>query len=125
MIEGFARNAFGIMASYSWDDTARTLDLGHTQFAYDISRMIAGVHIRADFLYRNWSNKTQATVDATLYMAFFIPSILFFKIIAAQYWEVAYRTSETAFDSPWEPFLWPARLVIPVSGFFFFYYRAF
>ena len=54
-------------------------------FAYDISRMIAGVlfmgaagyglmrgvHIRADFLYRNWSNKTQATVDATLYYGVF------------------------------------------------------
>ena len=92
MIEVFARNAFGIMASYSWDVTARALALGHTQFAYDTSLMIAGVlfmvaagyslmrgvHIRADFLYRNWSNKTQATVDATLYMAFLIPSILFF-----------------------------------------------
>ena len=38
-----------------------------------------------------------------LYMAFFIPSMIFFTIIAAQYWELAYRTSETAFDSPWEP----------------------
>ena len=103
---------------------------GPTMFAYDISRMIAGVlfmgaagyglmrgvHIRADFLYRNWSNKTQATVDATLYLAFFIPSMLFFTLIAAQYWEVAYRTGETAFDSPWEPLLWPARLAMPMGG---------
>ena len=79
--------------------------------------LMRGVHIRADFLYRNWSNKTQATVDATLYMAFLIAFILFFRIIAAQYWEVAYRTSETAFDSPWELFLWPARSAMPVSGF--------
>ena len=115
---------------YGWDDTARALGLGPTVFAYDISRMIAGVlfmgaagyglmrgvHIRADFLYRGWSNKTQATVDATLYMAFFIPSMLFFTIIAVQYWEIAYRTGETAFDSPWEPLLWPARLAMPVGG---------
>jgi len=130
VFEVISRNAFGIMASYDWDDTARTLGLGPTLFAYDISRMIAGVlfmgaagyglmrgvHIRADFLYRNWSNKTQATVDAVLYMAFFIPSMLFFTIIAAQYWELAYRTGETAFDSPWEPLLWPARLAMPVGG---------
>ena len=118
------------MASYGWDDTARALGLGPTLFAYDISRMIAGVlfmgaagyglmrgvHIRADFLYRNWTEKTQATVDAFLYMAFFIPSMIFFTIIAAQYWELAYRTGETAFDSPWEPLLWPARLAMPVGG---------
>ena len=130
VIEVFSRNAFGIMAGYGWDDTARALGLGPTMFAYDISRMISGVlfmgaagyglmrgvHIRADFLYRGWSNKTQATVDATLYMAFFIPSMLFFTIIAVQYWEVAYRTGETAFDSTWEPLLWPARLAMPVGG---------
>ena len=130
VFEVISRNAFGIMASYDWDDTARALGLGPTLFAYDISRMIAGVlfmgaagyglmrgvHIRADFLYRNWSNKTQATVDAVLYMAFFIPSMLFFTIIAAQYWELAFRTGETAFDSPWEPILWPARLAMPVGG---------
>ena len=130
VFEVISRNAFGIMASYDWDDTARVLGLGPTLFAYDISRMIAGVlfmgaagyglmrgvHIRADFLYRNWSNKTQATVDAVLYMVFFIPSMLFFTIIAAQYWELAFRTGETAFDSPWEPILWPARLAMPVGG---------
>ena len=130
VFEVISRNAFGIMASYDWDDTARALGLGPTMFAYDISRMIAGVlfmgaagyglmrgvHIRADFLYRNWSDKTQATVDAVLYMAFFIPSMLFFTVIAAQYWELAYRTGETAFDSPWEPILWPARLAMPVGG---------
>lgn len=32
--------------------------------------LMRGVHIRADFLYRNWSDKTQATVDAALYLAF-------------------------------------------------------
>ena len=61
-------------------------------------------------------DKTQATVDAVLYMAFFIPSMIFFTIIAAQYWELAYRTGETAFDSPWEPVLWPARLAMPIGG---------
>ena len=130
VFEVISRNAFAIMSSYGWDDTARAIGIGPTVFAYDISRMISGVlfmgaagyglmrgvHIRADFLYRNWSDKTQATVDAALYIAFFIPSMLFFTIIAAQYWELAYRTGETAFDSPWQPLLWPARLAMPVGG---------
>jgi len=131
VFEVISRNAFAIMSSYGWDDIARAIGIGPTVFAYDISRMISGVlfmgaagyglmrgvHIRADFLYRNWSDKTQATVDAVLYIAFFIPSMLFFTIIAAQYWELAYRTGETAFDSPWQPLLWPARLAMPVGGF--------
>ena len=54
--------------------------------------LMRGVHIRADFIYRNWSDKTQATVDAVLYMAFFIPSMTFFTIIASQYWLVAYNS---------------------------------
>jgi len=130
VFEVIVRNSFAIMSSYGWDELARNLGLGPTVFAYDISRMIAGVlfmgaagyglmrgvHIRADFLYRNWSEKTQATVDAILYMAFFIPSMIFFTIIASQYWMVAYTTSETAFDSTWGPILWPARLAMPVGG---------
>ena len=117
VIEGLSRNAFAIMASNGWGELARSLGLGPTVFAYDISRMIAGVmfmaaagyglmrgvHIRADFLYRNWSDKTQATVDAALYLAFFLPSMALFTWISANYFLVAYETGETAFDSTWSP----------------------
>lgn len=130
VFEVIARNGFAVFAANGWDDTARAIGLGPTVFAYDISRMISGVlfmgaagyglmrgvHIRADFLYRNWTDKTQATVDATLYMVFFIPSMVFFTIIASQYWLVAWYSGETAFDSTWEPVLWPARLAMPVGG---------
>jgi len=130
VFEVFARNGFAIFAANGWDDFARSIGLGPTVFAYDISRMISGVlfmgaagyglmrgvHIRADFLYRNWSDKTQATVDATLYMLFFIPSMIFFTIVASKYWMVAFSSGETAFDSTWEPVLWPARLAMPIGG---------
>jgi hypothetical protein len=56
---------------------ARKFFIAPTMWAYDISRMsygamfmlgagyalMRGVHIRADFLYRNWSARTQGTVD--------------------------------------------------------------
>ena len=44
VFEVISRNAFGIMASYDWDDTARALGLGPTLFAYDISRMITPIY---------------------------------------------------------------------------------
>ena len=92
--EVFMRNSFAILQDAGYEDFARSLGLGPTLWVYDTSRMIAGVlfmagagyglmrgvHIRADFLYRNWSDKTQATVDAVLYLLFFIPSMIFFTI---------------------------------------------
>ena len=130
--EVISRNAFAILQDAGFENLARSLGLGPTLWVYDMSRMIAGVlfmaaagyglmrgvHIRADFLYRNWSRKTQATVDATLYLLFFMPSMLLFTIVSAQYWWLAYNTGETlALDSAWQPVLWPARLAMPVGGF--------
>ena len=130
--EVFARNSFSILQNAGFGEFARSLGLGPTLWVYDTSRMIAGVlfmaaagyglmrgvHIRADFLYRFWSNKTQATVDATLYLLFFMPSMIFFTIVAAQFWWLAYSTGETMqIDSAWGPLLWPARTAMPVGGF--------
>ena len=129
--EVISRNAFAILQDAGFEDLARSLGLGPTLWVYDMSRMIAGVlfmaaagyglmrgvHIRADFLYRSWRPKTQATVDALLYLLFFMPSMLLFTIVSAQYWMVAYTTGETlALDSAWQPILWPARLAMPIGG---------
>ncbi len=130
--EVFMRNSFAILQGAGFEDLARSLGLGPTLWVYDTSRMIAGVlfmagagyglmrgvHIRADFLYRNWSDKNQATVDATLYLLFFIPSMVFFTIVATQFWWLAFSRGETMqIDSAWGPLLWPARLAMPVGGF--------
>ena len=129
--EVFSRNSFIILQDAGYEDFARSLGLGPTLQAYDLSRMIAGVlwmagagyglmrgvHIRADFLYRFWSDKTQATVDALAYLLFFIPSMIFFTIVSAQYWQVSFETGERlALDSAWQPVLWPARLAMPIGG---------
>ena len=129
--EVFSRNSFVILQNAGFEDFARTLGLGPTLQAYDLSRMTAGilwmagagyglmrgVHIRADFLYRNWSDKTQATVDAIAYMLFFIPSMIFFTVVSTQFWYLAYETGERlALDSAWQPILWPARLAMPIGG---------
>lgn len=131
VFEVFSRNSFSILSNAGFEELARSLGLGPTLWVYDTSRMLAGVlfmaaagyglmrgvHIRADFLYRNWSSKTQASVDAILYLLFFIPSMIFFSVVSAQYWWLAYSTGETmAVDSAWGPLLWPARLAMPVGG---------
>ena len=127
------RNGYAILRDNGMLELAETLGLGPTVWVYDTSRMLAGfmfmaaagyglmrgVHIRADFLYRNWSDKTQATVDAALYLLFFIPSMILFTKISADYWVTAYVNSETAAqDSAWAPLLWPARTAMPIGGLF-------
>ncbi|MCP4011349.1 MAG: TRAP transporter large permease subunit [Proteobacteria bacterium] len=132
VLEVISRNSFAILQDAGFEDLARTLGLGPTLWVYDTSRMIAGVlfmagagyglmrgvHIRADFLYRNWSAKTQATVDAILYLLFFMPSMIFFTVIATDFWWLAFSRGETMqVDSAWGPLLWPARLAMPVGAF--------
>lgn len=128
--EVFSRNMFAILTENGMNDLAISWGLGPTLWVYDISRMLGGVifmaaagyallrgvHIRADFLYRNWSLKTQATVDATLYMAFYLPAMLFFTWVSTEYWLKAFLVNETAADSTWAPILWPARLAMPVGA---------
>ncbi|MFK7993148.1 MAG: TRAP transporter large permease subunit [Granulosicoccus sp.] len=132
VFEVISRNAFSILQNAGFEDLARNLNLGPTLWVYDTSRMIAGVlfmaaagyglmrgvHIRADFLYRFWSDKTQATVDATLYLLLFIPSMIFFTIVSTKFWWLAFSTGETMqIDSAWGPLLWPARLAMPIGAF--------
>jgi TRAP-type mannitol/chloroaromatic compound transport system permease large subunit/TRAP-type mannitol/chloroaromatic compound transport system permease small subunit len=132
VLEVLSRNSFAILQNAGFEGLAQALGLGPTLWVYDTSRMIAGVlfmaaagyglmrgvHIRADFLYRNWSSKTQATVDATLYLLFFMPSMIFFTVIASEFWWLAFSRGETMqIDSAWGPLLWPARLAMPIGGF--------
>lgn len=128
--EVFSRNMFALLTQMDMNDVAISWGLGPTLWVYDISRMLGGVifmaaagyalmrgvHIRADFIYRNWSPKTQATVDASLYLALYIPAMLFFTWISAEYWYKAFAIGEQASDSTWAPILWPARLAMPVGG---------
>lgn len=143
VFEVLSRSLFGLLASYDMADTARALGLGPTLWVYDISRMLGGVlfmgaagyalmrdvHIRADFLYRNWSARTQATVDASLYMLFYFPAMLFFFWTSLEFsldamgfngWGNEWGRWEEASDSTWAPYLWPARIFMPIGAFLLF-----
>ena len=137
--EVVSRKAFAMLAANDMDNLARAWGLGPTLWVYDISRMtggvlfmaaagyalMRGVHIRADFLYRNWTAKTQATVDATLYMLFYFPAMLFFFWTSLDYLLDAMNPRngyaitgwERASDSTWAPMLAPARSAMPIGAF--------
>ena len=128
-----------IIAVMVYEVVAAKMFVAPTLWVYDVSRMLAGVlfmlgagyalmrgvHIRADFLYRNWSTKSQATIDATLYLAFYFPAMLFFFWSSLEFTldalnarnGFAYDGWERASDSTWAPVLGPARLAMPVGAF--------
>jgi TRAP-type mannitol/chloroaromatic compound transport system permease small subunit len=138
VFEVVSRKAFAVMAANDMADLAHSWGLGPTLWVYDISRMtggvlfmaaagyalMRGVHIRADFLYRNWAPKKQATVDASLYLLFYFPAMLFFFWTSLDYLLDAMNPRhgfaitgwERASDSTWAPLLAPARAAMPLGA---------
>ena len=115
-----------------------------TLWSFDISRMLAGalfmlgaaytlskgIHIRADFLYRNWSVKNQARVDLFLYLLFFIQGFLVFFFVSFDYayTSICGRSNleeclggkvriQRAMDTTWMPIMWPLKSCMPIGAF--------
>ncbi|MDP7564026.1 MAG: TRAP transporter small permease subunit, partial [Arenicellales bacterium] len=108
---------------------ARYAFIAPTMWAYDISRMLAGalfmlgagyglskgVHIRADFIYRNWSPRTQGIVDTTLYLAFYFPGLIVCLWAAYDYAYLAWMRGERGMDTAWMPIMGPIKTALPVG----------
>lgn len=116
--------------SMVYEVVARKYFLAPTMWAYDISRMFygalfmlgagyalsRGVHIRADFLYRNWSARTQGMVDAVLYLTFYFPGLLAFMWTSLDYAWVAVDRGERGMDTAWMPYMGPIKSVLPIGA---------
>lgn len=114
-----------------YEVVARKVFIAPTSWSYEMSRMLAGamfmagagyalmrgVHIRADFLYRSWSKKSQATVDALLYLAFYFPAMLFFFWLSFDYTLESWIRWERSMDSAMMAPLAPARTAMPLGAF--------
>ena len=127
---------------------ARKLFLAPTIWAYDISRFLygalfmlgagyalsKGVHIRADFLYRNFKIKTQGFIDFTLYILFYFPGLTVFFYMTTGFLQESIMRGERGMDTTWMPYMWPIKtclwfgiiflLVQGVSELFKSYYAA-
>ena len=79
---------------------------------YALSR---GVHIRADFIYRNWSDKTQGRVDLILYILFYFPGLIVFLWMATDYATLAWIRGEKGMDTAWMPHMGPIKTALPLG----------
>ena len=112
-----------LILAMTYEVIARKFFLAPTIWAYDISRFLygaffmlgagyalsKGVHIRADFLYRNFKVKTQGIVDAVLYILFYFPGLLFFFYMTTGFVQESIMRGERGMDTAWMPYLWPIK----------------
>lgn len=81
--------------------------------AYTLSR---NGHVRADVLYRFWQPRTQAIMDLTLYIIFFLPAVLAFMYSGYKFAEMSVRFREVSIFSPAGVPVFPLKTLIPVTG---------
>jgi len=112
-----------LILTMTYEVFARKLFLAPTIWAYDISRFLygalfmlgagyalsKGVHIRADFLYRNFKVKKQGLIDFTLYIFFYFPGLLVFLYMTTGYVQESIARGERGMDTTWMPFMWPIK----------------
>ena len=112
-----------LMFAMVYEVLARKLFLAPTMWAYDMSRFFygalfmlgagyalsKGVHIRADFLYRNFKVKTQGLIDFWLYILFFFPGLLFFFYMTTGFVLESIKRGERGMDTAWMPYMWPIK----------------
>ena len=81
--------------------------------AYTLSR---NGHVRADILYRLWKPSTQAKMDLTLYVIFFLPAVLAFIYAGWNYAAMSIRFKEVSIFSPAGVPVFPLKTLVPVTG---------
>ncbi len=101
-----------------------------TMWAYDMTFMFygshfmlgaaftlqQGAHIRTDFFYRLWSDRTQATVDLIVYLFMFFPGFALFFWISYEFAAKSWEQSELITTSPWLPIVYPYKTIVPVTA---------
>jgi TRAP-type mannitol/chloroaromatic compound transport system permease small subunit len=121
-----------LMFGMVYEVVARKLFTAPTIWAFDISRMLygahfmlgaayvlsKGLHIRSDFLYRDWAVRTQARVDILAYIVFFFPTMLLFLWVSADYAWASIDQMERSTETAWMPLLGPVKTCIPFAAAF-------
>ena len=121
-----------LIFAMTYEVLARKLFLAPTIWAYDISRFLygalfmlgaayalsKGVHIRADFLYRNFKPKNQGKIDFWLYLLFYFPGLLVFLYMTIGYVGESIQRGERGMDTTWMPYMWPIKSCLLIGIIF-------
>ena len=118
-----------LIFAMTYEVLARKLFLAPTIWAYDISRFLygalfmlgagyalsRGVHIRADFLYRNFKIKNQGLIDFWLYLLFYFPGLIVFFYMTFGFVVESIQRGERGLDTTWMPYMWPIKTCLLIG----------
>ena len=121
-----------LIFAMTYEVLARKLFLAPTIWAYDISRFLygalfmlgaayalsKGVHIRADFLYRNFKVKNQGLIDFILYILFYFPGLVVFLYMTTGFLQESITRGERGMDTTWMPYMWPIKTCLLIGIIF-------
>lgn len=107
------RYVFGAPTYWAYDMTYMLYGSGFMLGA--AFALLRGAHVRTDFLYQNWSERTQGIVDSILYLCLFFPAMVLFFDAGYAYAERSWGLGERGYMSPWQPVIYPFKTVIPVA----------
>ena len=121
-----------LILAMTFEVLARKLFHAPTYWAYDISRFLygalfmlgagyalsKGVHIRADFLYRNFKTKTQGKIDFWLYILFYFPGLIVFLYMTVGFVVESIQRGEKGMDTAWMPLMWPIKMCLLIGIIF-------
>ena len=121
-----------LILAMTYEVLARKLFHAPTIWAYDISRFLygalfmlgagyalsRGVHIRADFLYRNFKTKNQGLIDFWLYLLFYFPGLFVFLYMTFGYVVESVQRGERGMDTTWMPYMWPIKSCLLIGIIF-------
>ncbi|MDC2998848.1 TRAP transporter small permease subunit [Candidatus Pelagibacter sp.] len=121
-----------LIFAMTYEVLARKLFLAPTIWAYDISRFLygalfmlgagyalsRGVHIRADFLYRNFKIKNQGLIDFWLYLLFYFPGLIVFFYMTFGFVLESIQRGERGMDTTWMPYMWPIKTCLLIGIIF-------
>ena len=121
-----------LIFAMTYEVLARKLFLAPTIWAYDISRFLygalfmlgagyalsRGVHIRADFLYRNFKIKNQGLIDFWLYLLFYFPGLIVFLYMTIGFVGESIQRGERGMDTTWMPYMWPIKTCLLIGIIF-------
>ena len=119
-----------LTAHVSWEVFSRYVLDAPRAWAFDAMIMLYGTlfmmagaytlakngHVRGDVLYGFFPPRTQATIDLTLYIVFFIPGVFALTYAGYYYAADSWRIHETSNITSEGPPIYPFKTVIPLAG---------
>ncbi len=73
-----------------------------------------GGHVKVDFFYQKWTERTKAVVDLFTYTLILLFCFVLVWLGGAVAWEAIHEGRVST--SAWAPPLWPSQIMVPVGG---------